>query len=343
MSSFFAALGAADPLATQLDRLTAGGRTVGRVTRAERSAVTVAVPVGATTASLRHRTEVVPTVGDWVVVDEGLVTEVLPRSSTVARGDVRGRSVEHVLAANVDLLLVCVPLEPRARLGRAERLLALAWSSGATPVLVATKADLCPPGERDAALELLAGAAPGVEVRAVSTYDGSAAGVRGLAGPGRTLAMLGASGVGKSTLANTLLGSDELVTAEIRGDGKGRHTTAWRELVVLPGGGALIDTPGLRAVGLHASADGVERVFADVVELAERCRFADCRHETEPGCAVSEALDAGELDVDRLESHRKLQRELVWQQAKTDARLRAERTREWKARARQQRARPFHS
>jgi ribosome biogenesis GTPase len=262
---------------------------------------------------------------------------VLPRRTAVVRAEASGTSRGQVLAANVDTVAVVVSLAAEPDLGRLERLLALAWESGARPIVVLTKSDLV----SDAAVvrDEVAAAAPGAEVLTLSavTGDGYAA-LAPYITAGRTLALVGTSGVGKSTLANRLVGYSLLATREIRGDGKGRHTTTHRELVPLSDGGVLIDTPGLRGVGLTGAGEGVERVFTDIEELAGDCRFADCGHEQEPGCAVTAAVESGELAERRLTSYRKLLREVAWQHARTDARLRAERRREWKARGKAVRA-----
>jgi len=211
-----------------------------------------------------------------------------------------------------------------------ERLVALAWDSGATPLVVLTKADLVP--DPDVLADDLRASAPGVEVVVVSAArpDGLQPLAAHLA-TGRTFCLVGRSGAGKSTLVNGMLGEQRFATTDIRADGKGRHTTTFRELVVLPGGGILIDTPGLRGVGLWLDGDGLDRAFADVEDLALTCRFADCRHDSEPGCAVLDAVDGGTLDERRLLSWRKLQREAQWIARRTDARLRAEEARRWKA------------
>ena len=299
-----------------------------RVVRAERGGCLLLTDAGAQPAT----TKLAVTVGDWVLLSpEGQVAEVLTRSTEIRRAAPNGRSEEQVLCANVDVVGVCMPLEWGARMGRVERFLALAWSSGATPVVIATKADLCPPAEAGEAVRQIEAFAPGAEVLAVSVGDPeSYEPVRALAAPDRTLVLVGASGVGKSSLINALIGEERLAAQAIREDGKGRHTTTWRELVELPGGGFLIDTPGLRGVGMLDNADGVAAAFADITELAEQCRFNDCRHRGEPGCMVTAALESGDLDEGRLERHRKLEKELAYQARRFDARAKAEHSRQWK-------------
>jgi ribosome biogenesis GTPase len=273
-------------------------------------------------------------VGDWVSLVAAdrrwQLDTVLARRSLIRRASVGGESSAQLLAANVDLVLVVVPAVPEPRVGMTERLVALAWDSGASPVVVLTKSDLVP--DVAGIADDLGATAPGVDVLTVSaaTADGYAS-LRPLLRPGITVCLLGRSGAGKSTLANALVGEQHFATNDIRTDGKGRHTTSFRELVMLPEGGVLIDTPGLRGVGLWLTGDGLERTFADVEELVASCRFSDCAHETEPGCAVLAALDEGGLDERRYASWRKLQREAQWMARRTDARLRAEEVRRWKA------------
>lgn len=273
-------------------------------------------------------------VGDWValVADDRTwrLDSVLSRCGAIRRASVTGESRAQLLAANVDVVLIAVPTVPEPRVGMTERLVALAWDSGATPLVVLTKADLVP--DPDVLAEDLRASAPGVDVVVVSAAQpGGLLPLAAHLAPGRTFCLVGRSGAGKSTLANELLGEQRLATTDIRADGKGRHTTSFRELVLLPAGGILIDTPGLRGVGLWIDGDGLDRAFADVEELALTCRFGDCRHDTEPGCAVLAAVDSGALDERRLLSWRKLQREAQWIARRTDARLRAEEVRRWKA------------
>ena len=274
-------------------------------------------------------------VGDWVALVAAedrrwTVETVLARKSAIRRAVVTGESHAQVVAANIDVVMVAVPAIPEPRIGMVERMVALAWDSGATPAVVLTKADLVDDPETVAAD--LAMSAPGVDVVAVSatTATGLDA-LRPFVTTGRTVCLLGRSGAGKSTLVNALLGADHMATHEIRADGKGRHTTTHRELVVLPAGGCLIDTPGLKGVGLWLGDDGLDRAFADIEELVPLCRFSDCRHESEPGCAVLAAIDAGSLTERRLDSWRKLQREAIWMASRTDARIRAEQSRKWRA------------
>jgi ribosome biogenesis GTPase len=276
-----------------------------------------------------------PCTGDWALVrhwpdDRETVERLLPRRTAVVRASASRTSFGQVLAANVDVVVVVSSLSVEPDLGRIERLLALAWESGAQPAVVLAKADLVTDAA-DIAADV-AGVAPGVPVLVVSAVSGEGMSqLADLAGPGRTLALLGQSGVGKSTLVNALHGTDRQAVSDIGAVGKGRHTTVRRELVALPGGGLLIDTPGLRGVGLMDVEEGLEQVFQDIEALAARCRFSDCSHATEPGCAVLVAVDEGELPVRRLESWRKLGREARWMAGRTDARIRLAEKARWKA------------
>jgi ribosome biogenesis GTPase len=265
--------------------------------------------------------ETPPVVGDVVEVDPGgAIAAVHERRGTIVRQAAGEATAAQVLAANVDLALVVESLpEPSER--RAERLAALALTGGVPAALVLTKADLAEDGQEVAArMARHLGLADGV---AVSAHDGGGLGIlRTLLAPGETAALIGRSGAGKSTLVNALLGEERQATRPVRaGDGRGRHTTVTRELIELPNGALVLDTPGLRAIGLW---DGPGDAFADIEELAEGCRFADCRHDTEPGCAVRDAVDPA-----RLASWRKLERE----QARLDDRKAAARARKESARA----------
>ena len=278
------------------------------------------------------------TTGDWVLLAGPEVRAVLARRTAVVRGAGRRDARAQLLAANVDVVLVVVELATGPNLARLDRLLTVALDSGAQPVVVLTKADLAP--DADSERDEVAEAAPGVPVLLTSVLDGRGLDeLRGRLGPGRTVALLGASGVGKSSLVNALAGAELMPVGRLRVDGRGRHVTTARELVVLPGLGVLVDTPGLRGVQLWKSAVGLERTFADVEALAARCRFADCQHGAEPGCAVTAAVADGRLSARRLASYAQLQREMAWLQARYDARLRAEQRRRWKTLARSARER----
>ncbi|MFH8791826.1 ribosome small subunit-dependent GTPase A [Streptomyces sp. NPDC017941] len=277
--------------------------------------------------------------GDWAAVDAPggdprYVRDYLPRRTSFVRSTSSKRSEGQILAANVDHAVIAVSLAAELDLGRVERFLALGWESGAQPVVVLTKADLVPDATALSYLvEDVETSAPGVQVLPVSAATNEGVDVLAAVVSGGTSVLLGQSGAGKSTLANALAGADIMEVQTIRDvDGKGRHTTTTRNLLVLPGGGVLIDTPGLRGVGLYDAGTGVGQVFAEIEELAEGCRFQDCAHVAEPGCAVLAALDDGTLPERRLDSYRKLMRENQRIVAKTDARVRADLRREYKRR-----------
>ncbi len=276
-----------------------------------------------------------PVVGDWVVLqptgdpDHRLVQGLLPRrTAVVRRAPADHDAPEQILAANVDLLLIVSSLNHELNTRRMERYLAMAWSSGAQPIVVLNKADLADDVDGIVAwVGPIAGAAP---VHAVSAATGF--GLDGLSArlaDGRTAALMGSSGVGKSTLVNALAGELVEATAAIReDDARGRHTTTRRHLVRVPGRGLILDTPGMRELGLADDDGGLDATFADIDALAAACRFSDCRHEQEPGCAVREAIADGSLDAGRLASRRKLDRELARADRGNDPRARAERRRQ---------------
>ncbi|MCC5473680.1 ribosome small subunit-dependent GTPase A [Streptomyces sp. NPDC059680] len=324
------------------------GLLPGRVVRVDRGQCDVVTADGTVRADTefvvpRDPMKVVCT-GDWVALDPGgdprYVRAYLPRRTAFVRSTSSKRSDGQILAANVDHAVVAVSLAVDLDLGRIERFLALAWESGAQPVVVLTKADLVPdPVTRAHLVQDVETSAPGVPVLTVSALHGDGLDVLvALVGSG-TSVLLGQSGAGKSTLANALVGADVMDVRAARDvDGKGRHTTTTRNLLTLPSGGVLIDTPGLRGVGLYDAESGVGQVFAEIEELAERCRFHDCAHQTEPDCAVRSAVENGELPQRRLESYRKLVRENQWIVAKTDARVRAELRRDWRRKGAEGRA-----
>ncbi|CAM5557979.1 ribosome small subunit-dependent GTPase A [Streptomyces sp. TSRI0384-2] len=327
----------------------ARGLVPGRVIRVDRGQCDVVTPDGTVRADTafvvpRDPMKVICT-GDWAALDpEGgsprYVRDHLPRRTALVRSGSSKRSDAQVLAANIDRAVIAVSLAAELDLARIERFTALAWESGAEPLVVLTKADLVPdPATLGHLLSDVGRTVPGVTVLAVSSADGTGLErLAALAGSGTTV-LLGQSGAGKSTLANTLIGREAMEVRAVRDmDGKGRHTTTTRNLLTLPGGGVLIDTPGLRGVGLWDAGTGVDRVFAEIEEYARRCRFQDCAHHSEPGCAVLAAVDGGELPARRLESYRKLQRENQRIVAKTDARLRQEIRREWRIRGAEARA-----
>ncbi|MER6096469.1 ribosome small subunit-dependent GTPase A [Streptomyces sp. NPDC001728] len=335
----------------------AQGLVPGRVVRVDRGQCDVATPDGVVRADtafvVPHDPMKVVCTGDWVAVDpEGgdprYARTILPRRTAFVRSTSSKRSEGQVLATNIDHIVICVSLAVELDLGRIERFLALAmssssgeallrtsadpWESGAQPTVVLSKADLVPdPTGLSYLVEDVETVAPGVQVLPLSSATGEGLDVLSAVVAGGTTVLLGLSGAGKSTLANALVGEDVMDVRAARDvDGKGRHTTTTRNLFVLPGGGVLIDTPGLRGVGLWDAEAGVGQVFAEIEELARDCRFHDCAHEAEPGCAVAAAIEDGSLPVRRLESYRKLIRENRRLVAKTDARMRTEMLKDWK-------------
>jgi ribosome biogenesis GTPase len=294
-----------------------------------------------------------PCAGDWVMArvpatsagpeasagDPSLIHRLLERRTAFTRRAAGTRSVPQVVAANVDTLFLVQSLNRDLNLRRLERYLALLWESGAEPVLVLSKADLCedPAPLVDAARE----AAIGVSVLVVSARTpGGLDPLTPYLAPGRTAALVGSSGVGKSTIVNELVGEDVMEVREIREDDRGRHTTTARHLVMLPSGGMLLDTPGMRTVLLWEGQEGLDQTFEDITALAARCRFRDCGHGSEPGCAVREALDSGSLEPARWQSYTKLLREARHEARKANHRLRMEEQRRWKRIAVANRNRP---
>jgi len=263
------------------------------------------------------------TTGDWVAVDRSqdtaVVRAILPRKSALTRRRAGAAERAQVVASNVDFVLVVDGLDRGPNRRRIERGVALAYGGGATPIIVLSKADLCEDRERTSAM--VEEAAPFVDIFFISAATGD--GLEDLSahlGPGSTSVLIGPSGVGKSTLVNALLGEDRLAAGPVRaGDSKGRHTTTWSELIRLPTGACLIDTPGVRELGLWLDAEAVDAAFADIEGLAGACRFGDCSHSGEPGCAVFEAVAAGELSASRLASYHKLRREAEIHEIRNDA------------------------
>ncbi|MEW5983203.1 MAG: ribosome small subunit-dependent GTPase A [Acidobacteriota bacterium] len=285
---------------------------------------------------LRHRAtgpQDYPAVGDWVAVrpptpgHRAVIQAVLPRKSKFSRKVAGDEAVEQVVAANVDTVFIVMGLDRDYSLRRVERYLITAWDGGAAPAVVLNKADVCE--DVGAAVSEVQSVAPGVSVHAISTRcDPDLACLDPYLEPGRTVALLGSSGVGKSTIVNRLVGEEVQRTREVReSDQRGRHTTSHRQLIRLPGGALLIDTPGMRELQLWDGAAGVGAAFGDVEAFAPKCRFGDCRHDTEPGCAVKAAVDDGDLDANRLESYRQLQRERKWLLARIDERTAQDRKR----------------
>ena len=306
-------------LATAVQLL--GSAEPARVARVDLGACTVLGTGGVGRATIPPGTTVA--VGDWVLVRQDVVVGALPRRTAIVRRSAGADAQAQTLAANVDTVLVLVATDGRVTPRSIERYVTLVWESGATPVVVLTKADLVSADELDDAIERLEPACVGVDLFAISTPTGTGLdGLRRYFGAGRTVALLGSSGAGKSTLANRLADAG-LATGSVReADHRGRHTTTHRELVPLPGGGVLIDSPGLREVGLWHAGDGVARTFPEITALLDQCRFADCTHRKEPGCAVMAAVAEGKITQERLASWRKLRRELDRLAARDDPALR---------------------
>jgi ribosome biogenesis GTPase / thiamine phosphate phosphatase len=257
-----------------------------------------------------------PCVGDWVAVEDRtdenqtIIQEILPRKSKFSRKVAGDLADEQIVATNVDTIFLVSGLDQEFNERRIERYLAVAWDSGATPVVILNKLDVCDsPEEKKQQVEMIA---PGVEIILTDAKTGN--GVNELnkfCGFGKTVAFLGSSGVGKSTLVNVLIGEEKMKTGEIReDDSRGRHTTSHRELFFSPDGGMIIDTPGMREIQLWGEEDTLANAFSDVEELGEKCKFRNCIHENEPGCAVREAVDTGELSQARLNNYIKLKKEL---------------------------------
>lgn len=266
-----------------------------------------------------------PAVGDWVVLDRSASEEdravirgILTRKSKFSRKSVGNTVEEQIVAVNVDTLFICMSLNQNFNLRRLERFITMGWDSGATPVVLLTKSDLCDDIEEK--LKETMETAIGVDVHCISCMDSSAAAVvRNYIKPGHTLAFLGSSGVGKSTIINRLLGEEKLDTQAISGMGdRGRHTTTNRELIVLPGGGIVIDTPGMREFHILDTEEGISTAFEDIEGLAGNCKFSDCTHSTEPGCAVKEAIENGTLSEDRYNNYLKLKKEAEFIERKTN-------------------------
>jgi ribosome biogenesis GTPase / thiamine phosphate phosphatase len=342
-------LGWDETLAEQFERYRADGLIPGRVAVQHRGAYDALTELGELRCDVAGRLYEessspadLPAVGDWVAIaaraeeDAGTIQALLPRRTRFSRKTAWQAAEEQVLAANVDVVFIVTSLNEDLNLRRLERYLILARESGAQPAVLLTKSDLArDPEAARAAVEAVAADVP---VHVLSSLSGEGLDtVRAYLRPGVTAALLGSSGVGKSTLVNTLAGTELLETQELRGDGQGRHTTVRRELVQLPGGALVIDTPGMRELQLWVADEALEETFDDVTSLFEHCRFADCSHESEPGCAVKAALAAGTLAQERWDSYLKLEAELAHLERRLDKRAQAEERKRWRALSRFQR------
>lgn len=339
-----AALGWTDELEAAFTPYEQRGFRPARVVAEHRGGYYVRSDLGDRLASARGRMrddEIwggMPAVGDWVVVceapgDRFAIEALLPRRTKVSRKTPWLKAEEHILVANVDTVLLVTGLDEDFNPRRLERYLVAAWDSGGDPVVVLTKLDVL---DDPAKLVEAESVAVGVPVFAVSNVTGEGIDqIRALLQPARTFVLLGSSGTGKSTLVNRLAGREIMATGDLRNDGRGRHTTRHRQLLVMPGGAILIDTPGLRE--LQVWEGDVDSAFADIAELAMQCRFNDCAHSSEPDCAVREAMDTGALDPDRWASYLKLQRELRAIEARSSRRIQRELKSRWRARARETR------
>jgi ribosome biogenesis GTPase len=329
-----------DALATLLKNAPPGavaGR-VGRVDRGRFQLLTAGDAISIATSGVSS-----VCVGDWCTVvgtpgpngtEAYALHQILSRRTALVRQSSGSRVESQALAANIDTVMVVVPLDRPVSQRQIERFLALAWDSGAQPVLTLTKADVVDDDVVAAAVNEVTAVSGELPVLIASVVTGSGMdAVAALVKRGSTVALLGTSGSGKSSLVNALMGADVVQTGDVReNDNKGRHTTTWRELVVVPTGGALIDTPGLRELGMWVDEDGIDAAFADVTDLAENCRFNDCAHLSEPGCAVRAAIAAGSLEVERLDSYRKLLGEAAFAAEKNDHRLAKQAQKVWKQR-----------
>jgi ribosome biogenesis GTPase len=339
-----AALGWTDELEAAFTTYEERGFRPARVVAEHRGGYYVRSELGDRLASARGRLRDdelwggMPAVGDWVVVCDApggrfAIEALLPRRTKVSRKTPWLKAEEHILVANVDTVLLVAGLDEDFNPRRLERYLTAAWDSGADPVIVLTKLDVCDDPGKLAEAEMVA---VGVPVLAVSNVTGEGLeGVQALLEPAKSFVLLGSSGTGKSTLVNRLAGRTVMETGELRNDGRGRHTTRHRQLLVMPGGAILIDTPGLRELQIWEG--DIDSAFADIAELASQCRFNDCAHSSEPDCAVRQALETGELDEGRWANYVKLQRELRAIEARSSRRIQRELKSRWRARTREAR------
>jgi len=336
-----AAIGATDEVYRVFQSYKSRGLTLGRVSIVYGERYRIYTAHGEMQAeaigALLYRAEASewPAVGDWVAAEcvgpgQAMIHAILPRRTAFSRRAAGDREREQVIAANIDLLLIVCGLDQDFNLRRIERYLTLAHASGSRPIIVLNKSDVCPDlPVRIERANAIAGAVPVVSVTACAA-DGIEP-VRRLLGPGLTAALTGSSGAGKSTLVNQLLGVQRQQVQQVReSDSRGRHTTTYRELLPLPNGGALIDTPGMRELQLWTGTESLDNTFAEIAALAAHCRFRDCSHNVEDGCAVRAAMLAGELDPSRWQSYEKLRAEIAWHERQIDPRAAQAQKQRWK-------------
>jgi len=305
------------------------GLSIGRISLVYKNSYIVFTECGEISATISGKMHYdslsLPVVGDWVAVNileeeppRAIIHGVLPRRSKFSRKEAGKRTVEQPLAANIDAVFIVIGLDHNFKVRRVERYLTLAWESGAAPVVILTKSDLA--DDVESRLGEVEASSPGVPVHTISVHTET--GLEQLTGylsTGKTVALLGSSGVGKSTIVNYLIGKDVQKVQEVReNDSRGRHTTTARQLFLLPSGGLIIDTPGMRELQLWDADDGLVGAFEDIDTLAQKCRFSNCRHENEPGCRVKQALEDGSLDQARFENYQKLLRELDYLERRKD-------------------------
>jgi ribosome biogenesis GTPase / thiamine phosphate phosphatase len=313
------------------------GVTVGRVASEHRHTYLLYTEQGEQTAEVsgkfRHQTTGIqdyPAVGDWVVLQGSMITAVLPRCSKFSRKAAGGATEEQMIATNVDTVFLVSGLDGDLNPRRVERYLLLAWDSGATPIIVLNKADRCT--DLAQSLATIESVSMGVPILVLSAAQNQ--GLELLSPyltPGQTIALLGSSGVGKSTIVNQLKGEAvQAVQAVRRGDDRGKHTTTYRQLIPLPSGALMLDTPGMRELQPWVTSESLSETFTDITDLEQSCRFRNCQHRQEPGCAVQESIDAGHLDPKRLASYQKLQREVERLDRKQDQQANLAEKERWK-------------